>query len=211
MMSLFYPIDWGLAIKMSNINLINKLKQLQPEIYKSKLKSDLVDELRSLQTRPHVNIGTHSSKDQQIEVEQERLIDTLKIYLLEIELQNRELKETCRKLQEELAKFKEVQGKYPVDRIDELLRKNKELQSEITECLRVREELNKLSRAIEQSPSTVMITDAKGNIEYVNPKFTQLTGYTLEEVIGKNPRILKPNNMPSEAYRKLLETITSGD
>ena len=47
------------------------------------------------------------------------------------------------------------------------------------------------SRAIEQSPSTVVITDLLGQIEYVNPKFTQLIGYTLEKIKGKNPRLLK--------------------
>jgi PAS domain S-box-containing protein len=72
------------------------------------------------------------------------------------------------------------------------------------------EELRKLSRAIEQSPSVAVITDTKGNIEYVNPKFTQLTGYTAQEVIGKNPRILKSGEMPPQEYRHLWETIISG-
>ena len=99
---------------------------------------------------------------------------------------------------------------HKIDRTEELAKKNKNLQVEIDELIRMEEELRKLSRAIEQSPSTVMITNSKGNIEYVNPKFTQLTGYTTEEVIGKNPRILKPDNIPSEKYRELWETITSG-
>ncbi|MBC6930231.1 MAG: PAS domain S-box protein [Candidatus Jettenia sp.] len=72
------------------------------------------------------------------------------------------------------------------------------------------DELRKLSHAIEQSPSAVMITNSKGSIEYVNPKFTQVTGYTPEEVLGKNPRILKSDTIPSEEYRQLWETITSG-
>lgn len=88
--------------------------------------------------------------------------------------------------------------------------KNKERQAKIAEHTKAEDELRKLSRAIEQSPSTVMITNIKGNIEYVNPKFTQLTGYSQEEVIGKNPRILKPKNIPSEEYRELWETITAG-
>lgn len=92
----------------------------------------------------------------------------------------------------------------------ELEIENRELKAEIVECLRMKEEMNKLLHAVEQSPSTVMITDVNGNIEYVNPKFTQLTGYTSEEVLGKNPRILKPSCKSSEEYRELWETITSG-
>ncbi len=73
-----------------------------------------------------------------------------------------------------------------------------------------KEKLHKLSHAVEQSPSTVMITDSKGNIEYVNPRFTQLTGYTPEELFGKNPRILQSGKTPPEVYKDLWQTIASG-
>ena len=84
------------------------------------------------------------------------------------------------------------------------------LVHDITERKQAEEQLSKLFRAVEQSPATVMITDTDANIEYVNPKFTQLTGYTLKEVIGKNPRILKSGETPAEEYKRLWETITSG-
>jgi PAS domain S-box-containing protein len=71
-------------------------------------------------------------------------------------------------------------------------------------------ELRKLSQAVEQSPVSIVITDLEGNIEYVNPKFTELTGYARDEVMGKNPRILKSGEMPPEFYRTLWQTITSG-
>ncbi|MCP4257580.1 MAG: PAS domain S-box protein [Planctomycetes bacterium] len=71
-------------------------------------------------------------------------------------------------------------------------------------------ELRKLNSAVEQSPSTVIITDVEGNMEYVNPKFTQTTGYTSEEAIGKNPRILKSDQQPAEFYEDLWNTITAG-
>lgn len=73
------------------------------------------------------------------------------------------------------------------------------------------DDLRKLSSAVKQSPSIVVITDIHGNIEYVNPKFTQVTGYAPDEVIGKNPRILKSGKTPPEAYQRLWDTITSGN
>jgi PAS domain S-box-containing protein len=71
-------------------------------------------------------------------------------------------------------------------------------------------QLRKLSRAVEQSPSSVVITDPQGNIEYVNPRFTHLTGYTLEEALGKNPRILKSELTPATTYRELWHTVLRG-
>jgi len=71
-------------------------------------------------------------------------------------------------------------------------------------------ELNKLSHAIEQSANMVVITDLEGHIEYVNPKFVEVTGYSHEEVLGKNPRILKSGEQTEEFYRELWKTITSG-
>ena len=72
------------------------------------------------------------------------------------------------------------------------------------------ESLKVLSRAVEQNPATIVITDVKGEIEYVNPKFTQLTGYSLDEALGQNPRILKSGKTSPEEYKHLWETITSG-
>ncbi len=80
----------------------------------------------------------------------------------------------------------------------------------ITERKLVEEKLNKLSVAVQQSPAVVVITDPLGNIEYINPTFTQHTGYTAEEVIGKNPRILQSGLMPKELYKELWQTILSG-
>ncbi|MCF6149776.1 MAG: EAL domain-containing protein [Candidatus Kuenenia sp.] len=72
------------------------------------------------------------------------------------------------------------------------------------------EQYSKLSQAINQSPSSVIITDYNGDIEYVNPGFTKNTGYLLEEVIGKNPRVLKSGEVHNEAYEELWKTITTG-
>lgn len=72
------------------------------------------------------------------------------------------------------------------------------------------EQLRKLSQAVEQSPVSIVITDTSGRIEYVNPRFVQLTGYGLDEAIGKNPRILKTDKTNTETHRQLWETISAG-
>lgn len=84
------------------------------------------------------------------------------------------------------------------------------LAKDVTEQKRLEEQLRKLSHAVEQSPSIIIITDVKGNIEYVNPKFTQVTGYAFEEVRGQNSRFLKSSQTPPEEYKNLWDTITNG-
>ena len=81
---------------------------------------------------------------------------------------------------------------------------------DVTEHKRAEEQLRKLSRAVEQSPAAVVITDTQGTIEYVNPKFVEVTGYVADEVIGQNPRILKSGEMPSEVYKRMWKAISSG-
>lgn len=71
-------------------------------------------------------------------------------------------------------------------------------------------QLRKLSQAVEQSPSAVLITDLDGRIEYVNPKFTEVTGYARNEVIGETPRILNSGQMDSLVYRQLWAHLAAG-
>ncbi len=72
------------------------------------------------------------------------------------------------------------------------------------------EEINKLSKAVEQSPVSIIIADTKGNMVYVNPKLCKLTGYTKEEILGKNPRIFKSGYTSPEEYKNMWEKISSG-
>ncbi|HOW55129.1 MAG TPA: ATP-binding protein [Syntrophorhabdaceae bacterium] len=73
------------------------------------------------------------------------------------------------------------------------------------------DELRKLYNAVEHSSAVILITDTEGGIEYVNPKFVQVTGYERAEALGKTPRILKSGDMPSEIYEELWKTIKSGE
>lgn len=81
---------------------------------------------------------------------------------------------------------------------------------DVTERRKMQRHLLKLTHGIENSASAVMITDVEGAIEYVNRKFTQVTGYSPEEAIGKNPRILKSDSTPSEVFTDLWGTILKG-
>lgn len=81
---------------------------------------------------------------------------------------------------------------------------------EVAERKKVEEKIRSLSRATEQSPAGILVTDCAGNIEYVNPKFCEVTGYTVQEAIGRNPRILKSEKQSKEYYQTLWETILSG-
>lgn len=81
---------------------------------------------------------------------------------------------------------------------------------DVTEQRKLDEQAKKMFRAVEQSPATIVITDPQGCIEYVNPKFCKTTGYTLEEAIGQNPRILKSGEMSPVDYCNLWQTISAG-
>ncbi len=96
------------------------------------------------------------------------------------------------------------------ERTQELSRANGLLAAELQERQRNERELRKLTRAIIQSPSMVMITDTDGLIEFVNPRFCEVTGYAAHEVMGRAAGILKSGEMPPQVYGHLWETIKSG-
>jgi PAS domain S-box-containing protein len=84
-------------------------------------------------------------------------------------------------------------------------------QDELRQRQAAEESLRKVARVVEQSPNPVIITDAAGAIEYVNPKFTEVTGYLAAEVIGQNPRLLKSGRTPAATYETLWATIRAGN
>lgn len=86
-----------------------------------------------------------------------------------------------------------------------------EMAVDITERKKIENELRKLYTAVEQSPATIIITDLDACIEYANPIITRQTGYTLEEIKGKNPRIFNSGKTPKETFTELWETLTKGN
>ncbi len=117
-----------------------------------------------------------------------------------------------RKAAEEiLRQAKEDVERQVAARTAELSTTNAELRREIEERRRAQEQILKLSRAVEQSPASVLITDPEGVIQYVNPKFTKITGYAADEVVGKRPSVLKSGVQSDEFYRELWQTISAGN
>ncbi|MBI5166029.1 MAG: PAS domain S-box protein [Magnetospirillum sp.] len=84
------------------------------------------------------------------------------------------------------------------------------LLTDFTEHQRVEAQMRKLTAAVEQSPISVVITDAEAAIEYVNPRFTEQTGYLADEVAGRNPRMLQSGQVARETYDEMWRTLSAG-
>lgn len=84
------------------------------------------------------------------------------------------------------------------------------IMRDVTGRRRAEESLRKFSRVIEQTASTIVITDTEGVIEYVNPRFVDTSGYSVEEAVGDRPSMLKSGKTPDEDYRNLWKTIKDG-
>ena len=123
----------------------------------------------------------------------------------------REVRERRRAEEAEGARRKAEEAEWTQrQQANELARTNRDLETEITERKQAEAELRKFSMAVEQSPTTVVITDIDGTIEYVNPRFTEVTGYTADEALGQNPRLLKSGKMSRDSYRLMWETLRAG-
>ncbi len=81
---------------------------------------------------------------------------------------------------------------------------------DVTARKEAEEELRKLTQAVEQSQASIVITDRDGAIEYVNPHFCRITGYTAQEALGQNPRVLKSDEHPDSFYREMWEVLAAG-
>ncbi|MCU7839438.1 MAG: EAL domain-containing protein [Candidatus Thiodiazotropha sp. (ex Troendleina suluensis)] len=95
--------------------------------------------------------------------------------------------------------------------LDRLEINNRRLKHEIGERIATEQQLKKLSRAIEQSPASVVITDTEGRIEFVNTKFELVTGYTADEVLGQMLDLLKSGHTPSSTYQEMQQSLDAGE
>jgi len=84
------------------------------------------------------------------------------------------------------------------------------INQDITLQKNAEEQVRKISQAVEQNPDAIIITDINGNIEYINPQTTFLSGYSKEELLGQNPKIFSSGLKPKHEYQILWETISSG-
>jgi PAS domain S-box-containing protein len=92
--------------------------------------------------------------------------------------------------------------------------KKQEVQLELAKAkldmMAKEERLRKFTRIIEQNPTSIIITDLSGTIEYVNPRFTEVSGYEFDEIVGQKPNILKSGELSTKGYENLWDTISSG-
>jgi len=129
-----------------------------------------------------------------------------KQYETELEF-NRELKQAEQSLQDANNRLEERVA----TRTAELSNSNTQLRQEITERKQVEELLRKHFHIILQSPFAIIIADLGGTIEFVNPKFTEYSGYTYEEAIGQNISFLKTEETSPEVHQQIWETVTAGN
>jgi PAS domain S-box-containing protein len=91
----------------------------------------------------------------------------------------------------------------------ELEQVNQRLNREIDERRQTEEKLLSLTQVVEESPSAIILTDLNANIEYVNPKFLQISGYSDQDVMGRNARFLRSPKIHPDVYKDLWETVKS--
>ena len=164
-----------------------------------------IEQQLSVKTKPE---GDETCEVVNLEFEgKEYIISASKSKILEILVTTYE---TAITKNEDLAKAQGELKNLNLQLEERVREKTAHLQTEIKERQKAESELYKFSNVVHQAKNIIMITDLKGNIEYANPRFTEITGYTLAEAIGKNPRILKSGEHDDAFYRNVWETVMAG-
>ena len=164
-----------------------------------------IEQQLSVKTKPE---GDETCEVVNLEFEgKEYIISASKSKILEILVTTYE---TAITKNEDLAKAQGELKNLNLQLEERVREKTAHLQTEIKERQKAESELYKLSNVVHQAKNIIVITDLEGNIEYANPRFTEITGYTLAEAIGKNPRILKSGEHDDAFYQNVWETVMAG-
>ncbi len=134
---------------------------------------------------------------------------TIVVFFFIVSWQQSDIYKLASKQAEALKNINENLETKVAERTMKLQKSEEQTNLNITSIRKAEALILKLSTALEQSPTTIVITDLKGNIEYANPKFTELTGYTIEESIGKNPSILKSGKTDEKIFTDLWQTLNA--
>ncbi len=178
--------------RVTGVDLLKSIKEASPQVQVIMMTGEPTVETAS----EAVRAGAFDYLTKPIEINQFLKVVGNAVKIKAIDNERRRLAEENLQYQENLEQL-----------VDE---RTKELKNEIDVRRQTEKELKKLSAATEQSPTSIIITNPDGNIEYANPKFCKLTGYSFQEVIGKNPRFLQSGEMKKKEYIKLWKTILSG-
>jgi len=136
--------------------------------------------------------------------------ERVKTYIKSVQRENGQLNEIGFWIRDKRGQKKYILNKLVYERknVDTVL--TYVIASDITEMKTYETKLKQLSETIAQVPASIIITDLEGKIEYVNPPFEKITGYSFEDVYGKSPSILKSGDMPNSMYTDLWRTIKNG-
>jgi len=209
LMCIYKDITSFRNIEKERISLLNILEATQNEIYIIDQKNNQIKYVN--ESAVH---NTRYSKEELLKMSVFDLIINYSNHTLE-EITNSIDRKEYRKIVFE-ANIKRSDGSiYPVEIHMQLIDQHEvklllAIIIDISERQKKDELIVKLSKGIEQSPVTVLITDLDGNIEFINPKFTETTGYSFEEIKGKNPSILKSGRTTDLEYKDLWKTIKNG-
>lgn len=140
-----------------------------------------------------------------------KVIHVFTIYDISVDKEQKEaLEQRQQEIEERNIELRES-GEIAIDLAKESNIRNQQLQDTLAKLQKTTKEIQKLSKAIEQSHASIEITNKDGNIEYVNQAYLNVTGYTYDEIINQNPRILKSGIHNNVFYANLWDTISSGE
>ena len=187
-----------------NEKLLRKIAENYPNSFVSIIEKDLTVAFCSGQGFAMLNLNPKDFIGLGIEHIFEEHTQTVKKHYLNTFKGKEQSFELCLDNQDQL--YRTIPLKDDKNRINQIL----VVTENITERKKHENELKKLTTAVEQSANTIVITDIEGKIEYTNPKFTELTGYTAKEALGQNPRILNASTLSKEYYLEMWQTISEG-